>query len=357
MMNSQQKRKAVTLLRREIQEYRNSLLLTPLVVAGLLVFFMLISVAVANRITATGDSIMEVLMDEHAGGGMNITISLDDAPEPDYTVRDDSTTEELSSTEWDFSREWTFNPKRPARSAGEVQEAQASDSDNETTKSLNPVLNVLHGLFLGLLMVTSVNYLLGTFHQDRRDRSILFWKSMPVSEWQEVAAKMATVCLMTPAIYVTVSIVTQLASVSLGMVMAWRMDMDPWHVVLGNIDFVSLFRGQLGVMVIWVLWAAPFYAWLLLASSAARRSPLMMALAIPLGLIILEQLFLGSNYLVTAFGNHIPHPGEEASSQLGFYFDEPRWLSLDFVGMLMGLVVTAGLLAAAVWFRKHRFEM
>lgn len=352
MMNAQRRRKFVTLLRREMQEYRNSLLITPVAVAGIMVFFMFISIAVANRITATGESIMDVLMDEHAAG-MNITITLDeDAPEPEYVVRD----EPAEADEWNFSREWSFRSKLPERPAADSPRDVAAKIESGE-RSLNPVLNVLHALFLLLLLVTSVNYLLGTLHQDRRDRSVLFWKSMPVSEWEEVATRMAVVCLVAPAVYLAVSMMSQLVSVLLGMVMAWRMDMDPWAVVMGNVDFIGLFRGQLGVMLIWVLWSAPFYAWCLFSSAAARRSPLMFALAFPLGVIIVEKVFLGSDYAASAFGNHIPHPGEEETSQLGFQFYEPNWLSLDYLGMLLGLVVTGALLSATVWFRKHRFEL
>ena len=348
-MNEQRKRKVVALLRREIQEYKNSFVYTPLVVAGVLLFFMLVSVVVAKQITVVGDSIMETLSDKHAGAGMNITISFDDeGVKRDYRVRDETTAHDPNAEEWNFSREWTFNPERREKSLHEM---------HEDIESLNPVLDVLHGLFLLLLLVTSVNYLLGTFHHDRRDRSILFWKSMPVSEWQEVGAKMTTVCIIAPVIYLAASLGTQVASALLGMVLAWRMDMDPSQVVLGNIDFIALLRGQVAGMLIWVLWAAPFYAWLLLSSSVARRSPLLLAVGVPLALIVLEQLFIGSAHLSTAFGNHIPHPGEESADSLGFYFREPRLMSLDYVGMLLGLLVTAGLLLATVWFRKHRFEL
>ena len=203
----------------------------------------------------------------------------------------------------------------------------------------------------------SINYLLGTLHQDRRDRSVLFWKSMPVSEWQEIGTKMATVNLIIPGIYIAVSIVTQLAWATLAMLLVWRMDMNPGEVVLNNVNFVSLFLGQLSGWLVWVLWTAPFYAWLLMSSAAARRSPLMFAIAIPLGLLFVTRVFLGTEFFSNAIGNHIPHIVEEDSGSMGFYMHGPQWLTLDYTGMLMGLAVAAALLMATVWFRKHRFEM
>ncbi|MFB3079881.1 MAG: hypothetical protein ACE1Y4_17945, partial [Lysobacterales bacterium] len=67
-MNQGLRLKAFTLLQREVQEYRNSFLLTPLVVGGLLIFFMLASILLVNRISVFGASVMEVLVDEHSSG-------------------------------------------------------------------------------------------------------------------------------------------------------------------------------------------------------------------------------------------------------------------------------------------------
>lgn len=356
-MEQANKQRVFTLLMREIQEYRNSLVLTPLVVAGLLLFSMMVSVLFADRITVVGNSIVDILHDEHANSGLHITISIDEDEEklviqqelkPDESGTEQATQEtEAELEEWNFSREWTFNP--PRKNKHEHREAQI--------ESLNPVLNAVHALFLVLLLFTSGNYLLGTFHQDRRDRSVLFWKSMPVSETQEVAVKMATVCLLAPAIYIGVSILTQLGSVLLTLLLTWRLDMNPTQVVLANINFLSLFRGQLGAWVIWVLFTLPFYSWLLLSSSAAKRSPLMLAIAIPVALMLLELFFFGSSYIDDAIGRHIPHPGDETTTPMGFYFAEPNWLSLDFLGLALGLLAATAFLAATVWFRKHRFEI
>lgn len=351
-MDPQQRQKIFALLRREIQEYRNSFVATPLLVAALLLVFMLASVLFADRITVVGDSIIDVLAHQESGNGLNITISIDDEQHNnDYVITEEPLSTEEELEDWNFSREWTFNPQRREKAAEEAGAAPQSDS-----QSLNPVLNVLHFLFLLLLLVTTVNYLLGTFHQDRRDRSIFFWKSMPVSEWQEVAAKMSTACLVAPAIYLAVSVLTQLFSTLLAAFLVWRMDKSPTQVVWDNIDFVSLFGGQLSGLLIWMLWSLPFYAWLLLSSSAARRSPLLLAAGIPLALIVVEQFFIGSDYLSTAFGHHIPNPGNDDSRALGFYLYQPNIATLDYVGMLLGFIVAGMFLFFAVWFRKNRFE-
>ena len=348
-MRHPRRKKVAALLRREVQENRGLFVLAPLVVAGVFVVCLLASVILANSITVTGDMVIDILHNQDADSGMNISITIDQGKvSHDYVISQESEEEDADREEWNFSSEWNFDPQRSEK----VEEESFAFKG-----SLNPVLNGLHWLFLLLLLTVSVNYLLGTLYQDRRDRSVLFWKSMPVSEGQEVAAKMAMVCLVAPAIYLVVSMLTQLASVGLAMLITWRMDMNPVQTIWDNVNFAALFAGQTGGMLIWVAWTLPFYAWLLLCSATARRSPLMLALAIPVGLMILERLFLGSELLGDAISNHIPHPGVDGAQPLGFYFYQPQWWSLDYVGMLLGLLVAAALLGATMWFRKHRFEV
>jgi hypothetical protein len=341
--------KALALLRREVQENKGLFILAPLIMAGVFIACLLASVILANSITATGDLVIDILNNERAQSGMNISITIDEGEiNHDYVISEQSTDEGADPEDWNFSSEWNFNPQRSEK---------AEDDSGLLMGSLNPVINGLHCLFLLLLLGISINYLLGTLHNDRRDRSVLFWKSMPVSEAQEVAAKMAAVCLLAPVIYLVVSMFTQLASIGLAMLITWRMDMNPVQTVLDNVDFLSLFRGQVSGLIIWVVWTLPVYAWLLLCSAVARRSPLMLAVGIPTALIVLERLFLDSEYLADAISNHMPHPGIDGGIPMGFYFYEPQWWVLDYTGMLLGLLAAAGLLWATIWFRKHRFEV
>jgi hypothetical protein len=101
---------------------------------------------------------------------------------------------------------------------------------------------------------------------------------------------------------------------------------------------------------------APAYAWLMLASAGARRSPFMLALAPVLGLVVLERLLLGSNVVSRAVLNHVPHyiGGESA---MGYYIRGPFWATQDWLGMLLGLGFAAAAITGAVYLRRYRFEI
>lgn len=347
MTNSKSNR-LYTLLQREMWEYKNSLFWTPIITAVALAVVMLISVVFANRVSIVGDTMVQVLMDEGRTSGMNISINFDEDVGQEiqtYTIEEDS--EEAESDDWNFSREWVFNP---------IPSETKDDAPLDEVGSLNPTLNILHNLLILILVLVTYNYLLGSLYQDRKDRSILFWKSMPVSEWEEVLSKLAVAMLVAPLIYIAVSIVLQLVAVLLGMLMLWRMEMDPFELIVGHVEFVPLFLNQVVGWLLSMLWLAPLYAWILLASSAAKRSPFMLAVAPVIGLVLVEETFLGSEYISSSLKYHIPHIIDGGQS-MPFYFNGPNWAAIDYTRLAGGLVFTAVALWGAVYMRRYRFDV
>jgi ABC-2 type transport system permease protein len=347
MANSKSNR-VFTLLQREVQESKVALFWTPIVIAGVLTLIMLTSVLLANRVSIMGDAMMQVLMDEGSTSGMNITIHIDEEGQQEvqtYTIErsEGSAAEE----DWNFSKEWTFepNPKK-----------ETSKHLGEEDESLNPMLNMLHNFLILVLILVTINYLMNTLYQDRKDRSILFWKSMPVSEWEEVLCKFGIAMIIAPAIYIAVSMLVQLICVVLAMLMVSRMEMDPMQLIIGHVDFVSLFFNQVSGWILSAAWMAPFYAWILLASAAAKRSPFMLAFAPILALGVIEQVFLGSDYVATALAYHLPHYVEE-SNAVGFFLYGPDWSAISYPNLVGGLVFAGLALWGAVYLRRYRFEI
>ena len=396
------------LLQREFREYRNSLFWTPVITAIVLGVRMLLSVVVANRIAVVGDTILDALMSEERGslsvsfsvgedGDEEITVmhvsgvdedlnALDDiavditsvdatgneehkrtivrfgdpqvpeapgvpdAPTSPRALSYELVVEDNAEENWNFSREWTFNP----------ESANGGDTDGDVSENmdgseLNVMLSVVHAILLMLLLITSVNYLLSSLYDDRKDRSILFWRSMPVGEWEVVLSKFAMALILAPMIYIAISLLLQLAYVLLMMLLVWRMDQDPMAVVLQNIDFVALMVDPINGWLMTALLIAPTYAWLLLASALARRSPLLMAVTPLIVLLLAEGIFFGTERIGDAVQNHVPHISE--TSAVGFYLFGPQW-SADSVGTMVGGLIFAALaLTATVWLRRHRWEI
>jgi hypothetical protein len=139
------------------------------------------------------------------------------------------------------------------------------------------------------------------------------------------------------------------------ILLVWRMDQDPFEVVVGNIDFIALMLDPISGWVMTALLIAPVYAWLLCASALARRSPFLMAITPVIGLVIAEGIFFGTEIVGNAVSRHFPHVSD--SSAVGFYLFGPDWMALDLLSVAAGLVFTGIALAAAVWLRAHRWEL
>lgn len=342
----------VTLARREIQENRNSLIWTPIGIAVILVAIMLISVLVANRVSVVGDTLLHVLLKEESVKGLDITIDIgadENGGQSSYKIE----TKEApgDDEEWDFSKDWEFEPKTGPELQEEIQ-----DGLDEKFENLNPVLNIVHSFMLLVLFLVSITYLLSSLYTDRKDHSILFWRSMPLSEWEEVLSKLVMALFVVPAVFILASMVVQLSYVLIAMLMVWRMDMDPSQLILGNLEFGSLFFTQLVGWLLTVLWIIPLYAWLLFASAAAKRSPFFLAIAPVLGLMFIEQVFFGSEYFANAIERHVPHYVDGEGS-VGFFIDNPLWSSVDYVSIALGLLFAAVALTGAVYLRRYRFEI
>lgn len=135
--------------------------------------------------------------------------------------------------------------------------------------------------------------LLGTLYEERRDRSILFWKSMPVPDWQEVLVKLAVPVFIVPIIYLVVTISAQLLiAVLLSVVMLVQGgDISAmWPIGL----MFEVWLSGIGGGFVYGLWLLPIAAWVLFVSSFADRMPFMWAVLPPVLLIVIEAMFNGS---------------------------------------------------------------
>jgi hypothetical protein len=357
-----------TLLQRELREYRASLLWTPVVTAALVALGLAASVILSDRLSVFGDALLTVFAENGGDRSVNISIELGEdggttpsgdgpprpavPPEPPGLVI--SEVEPLPPEAWNFSRDWTFSAPGTDDAADE-----SGDSMGRPVNGLGLFLTVLHNLLLLVLMFTSANYLLGCLYDDRKDRSILFWRSMPVPEWQTVLSKLLMVALVAPGVVFVVSLALQVVTVALMALLAARVDIDPARVFDG-LAIGRLAFDQVSGWIITALWLAPLWGWLLLASAAARRSPFLLAVTPVLVIGVAEVLLFGSSYIGGAVVDHLPRlaiDDDMSATSSGLYLFGPDWRSIDKVALGGGLLLTVPLLWGAVYLRRYRWEL
>lgn len=149
-------------------------------------------------------------------------------------------------------------------------------------------------LFLVLTVVVFF-YCLGALHDDRRDRSILFWKSLPLSDRDTVLSKAVTALVVAPLITIAIAVATGLGLLVLGMIGAAGKGVNLFAPVLMQ---ANLYLGPLYLLAflpLYIIWALPTVGWLMLVSSWARSKVFLWAVGIPLVLALLMKWF---NFIV-----------------------------------------------------------
>ena len=146
-------------------------------------------------------------------------------------------------------------------------------------------------------------YCLGALYDDRKDRSVLFWKSLPLSDTQTVLSKLASAVVVAPVIAVLAAMATMFASLVLMSLLVLAFGGNPVTLLWGPASPLRIVLAMLAWIPVYAVWALPTVGWLLLCSAWARSKPFLWATAVPVitGLLVswfdIMQLFeLGSGW-------------------------------------------------------------
>ena len=208
------------------------------------------------------------------------------------------------------------------------------------------------GVLMGTFLIVAVFYCLDALYGERRDRSILFWKSLPVSDLTTVLAKASIPVLILPLVTFAVTVVTQsimallstvvLLGSGLSAATLWN-HLPLFQMWLGLFDHLVGFHG---------LWYAPFYCWMLLVSAWARRVPFLWAALPPLAIGVVEKIAFNTSYFEAILRYRFAGtPDADAMDPTTHLSSVPFLIS---PGLWIGLVVSAAFLAAAIRLRRYR---
>ncbi|HEX3885956.1 MAG TPA: hypothetical protein VHW05_00565 [Phenylobacterium sp.] len=332
-------------IRREIWENR-SIWIAPLAIAAVLVFGFMLGVVGPHHMPTVHRSSSTVVTQTMSDGHTVVTRGAASDAASNSGPPGSTTTSKVSHS--GFSMTFDGGPATPAQRAA---------------MAALPYDIAAAVLLVGMTIV-ALFYCLGTLQNERRDRSILFWKSLPVSDLTAVTAKAIVPLAILPAVTFVVILGTQLVLYGLSQVsqltgaasepLAWT----PQSVLEG---LWVLLYGEITA----TIWIAPVYGWLLLISGWARRGGFLWAILPPLALSLIERVAFGTTHLWNIFFSRLNGGFEEAFvtptkesmkagipivgvDQLdpGKFVDNPAvWLGVAFAGACF---------AGAVWLRRYR---
>lgn len=206
--------------------------------------------------------------------------------------------------------------------------------------------------------IVGLFYCLDALYGERRERSILFWKSLPVSDRTTVFSKTFIPLVVLPLIIFAIIVVTQFVMLLISSIVLFPSGLagTTWSRFNLLQQSVVLFYSVIVV----ALWHAPIYGWALLISGWVRRAPFLWAVMPFLAISIFEKITFNTSYFFsmvrqrvfgagdTAFDFRTQHISIDSLSQLtpGRFFTTP--------GLWVGLIFAAAFIIAAIRMRRYR---
>jgi ABC-2 type transport system permease protein len=207
--------------------------------------------------------------------------------------------------------------------------------------------------------IVAVFYCLDALHGERRDRSILFWKSLPVSDLTTVLSKLAIPLVILPLLSFAIAVVTQFVMLLLSSAVLLGSGLS-----VGTLGArMSFFHMSLmllyHILTVHGLWYAPIYGWLLLVSAWAPRAPFIWAFLPPFVIWGVEKIAFRTSHFLGMLQYRLtgPEPSTTTTRSGNLMEMMSALTPVQFFstpGLWVGLAVAAIFLATAVRLRRYR---
>jgi ABC-2 type transport system permease protein len=211
--------------------------------------------------------------------------------------------------------------------------------------------------------IVGIFYCLDALHGERRDRSILFWKSLPVSDLTAVLSKAIVPMAILPLLTFVIVLATQfiMLLLSTAVLLPSGLAGTTWQLLPWPRLLLILFYG----LVTSVLWEAPIYAWLLLVSGWARRATFLWAVLPWLAISAIEKIVFDTTFFIRMLVDRLTGGFEEGFVVVKYAKGAhvpvvDRFTGLDPLkfltspGLWIGLIIAAAFFIATVRVRRSR---
>jgi ABC-2 type transport system permease protein len=228
--------------------------------------------------------------------------------------------------------------------------------------------------FFVVMSIYSSWYLLDCLYADRKDRSVLFWKSLPISDTATVLAKLFTGLIAIPLVYF---IAADVSTLLIAFIISVRARSTLGNSLWQPDVWLQLQALWLYLIVTAAIWYLPFAGWLLAVSAWAKRAVMLWSILPPLALYLLERWFFGTHVVGTALGDrtlgYIPrafHAMSDHRAWVTTVIDNDTitapasvWSLLNPLGFVsspatwIGVIVGSAFIAGAIQFRLRHAEL
>jgi ABC-2 type transport system permease protein len=243
--------------------------------------------------------------------------------------------------------------------------------ENERAAMISALMTGVSGLiFIGMWFLT-IFYPLDALYAERKDRSILFWRSIPCTDFETVLSKLLTVVLVIPLITFAAILVTHLVVLILWSIWLAVQGGSPGHLIWSAASFGANWLATIIFLFAAVLWASPLIGWFLFVSAFTKRAPFLMAFLPLVVLPMLEKILIGTSALGEAFSIRTLPYGLFRDVDPSTLFDEDNLALTGAISPLdlydlggfvaspdlwLGIIVCGLFTTAAIYVRRYRDE-
>lgn len=164
-------------------------------------------------------------------------------------------------------------------------------SIGQQTAIINSALITTGMIINSVLLIVMFFYLLDSLYGERKDRTILFWKSLPVSNKQTVLSKLTIAIIIIPVIIFLTTVLANLITLLLQSLLLYR-NQYPASILWQQTDVTGLSMFSIFLLIQQTIWYFPVMGWLLFCSVWCRKPPIIVAVLIPTILVFIDSSFM-----------------------------------------------------------------
>lgn len=246
----------------------------------------------------------------------------------------------------------------------------AGDAHRRTALLAVLIGNTVPFMFAGAVL--TIFYSLDSLYAERKNKSILFWRSLPITDAETVISKLLTTVLAIPLIAFAVIVIAHLIILAITSIFVSIEGGSSVLLVWKSAPLLDVWVAMLIITILLPIWFSPFIGWFLFVSAWTKRSPLLMAF-LPLILVpTLEYWVLRTHLIWDAIKTRFDQLPIFKGIDPELFFDEERFIaSTDAVSLLAyidigkfltspqmwaGVVVCGLFITAAIYVRRYRDE-
>lgn len=220
--------------------------------------------------------------------------------------------------------------------------------------------------FIAIGFIVQVYYFVTCLFDERRDQSVMFWRSLPVSDEMTITSKLLTGAFVIPVIFFSAATMLMVLMVVLGIVasviLSLGFDISLWGMfasanILSGVGYIWL------TLVPIAIWLLPLYSWLMLASVYANKAPFLWAVLPIVALLVIEGIVVHYLHLSEPFFGHfiVDYFSITPENLMNVTVEQEKSRSTALLLLIEQIdyrtvLVSAGLLFATYWFRVNKSE-